>query len=317
MFRSVNLQLRAAPYVSVVLTGRNDGYGGDFIDRFFRTLRFNLQQFLSRGITHEVVFVEWAPQPGRPLLVQRVFDEVPELAPANTSWYAIDPLYQDALSLNPRLEYLEFPAKNVGIRRARGEFILTSNCDVFFGRRVIEVLEQRALAPGVLYRAPRHDIDLPSGESTIDWDLLEDPAVLAGPAHQLKPPFMCERWRDDFDLGRPALTQDTLRLVGEEFDDLDIGQCSEIEAAKSPQPWTAEHTARFLGEMNVGDDLSGTSRDELQIARVRSAVDLEELRRVEEVSPGRRQEFVDQDCVVAPSHRLQSAVNRNDRRPRS
>jgi hypothetical protein len=190
MFRSVNLQLRPAPCVSVVLTGRNDGYGGDFVDRFFRTLRFNLHQFLSRGITHEVVFVEWAPPQGRPLLVERAFDEVPELAPTNASWYVIDPRYQDALSLNPRLEYLEFPAKNVGIRRARGEFILTSNCDVFFGRRVFEVLERRALVAGVLYRAPRHDIDLPSGRATIDWDLLEDPAVLAGPAHQLKQPFM-------------------------------------------------------------------------------------------------------------------------------
>ena len=181
----------AAPYVSVVLTGRNDGYGGDFVERFFRTLRFNLSQFLSGGITHEVVFVEWAPPQGRPLLVHRVFDEVPELARTNTSWYVVDAFYQDALSLNPRLEYLEFPAKNVGIRRARGEFILTSNCDVFFGRRVIEALAQRTLAAGVLYRAPRHDIDLPPERAAaVDWSLLEDPAVLAGPAHQLKPPFM-------------------------------------------------------------------------------------------------------------------------------
>jgi len=88
------------------------------------------------------------------------------------------------------LEYLEFPAKNVGIRRARGEFILTSNCDVFFGRRIIDVLERRALERRVLYRSPRHDIDLPSECGVIDWSVLEDPAVLAGPAHRLKPPFM-------------------------------------------------------------------------------------------------------------------------------
>jgi hypothetical protein len=179
-----------APYVSVVLTGRNDGYGGDFIERFFRTLRFNLQQFLARGITHELLFVEWAPPRGRSLLIERIFDDVPELDPAACSWYVVDPRYHEALSLNPRLEYLEFPAKNVGIRRARGEFILTSNCDVFFGRRIVDVLERRALQPRVLYRAPRHDIDLPAGCTAIDWSVLEDPGVLAGPAHRLRPPFM-------------------------------------------------------------------------------------------------------------------------------
>jgi hypothetical protein len=178
------------PFVSIVLTGRNDGYGGDFVARFFRTLRFNLQQFLAHGITHELVFVEWAPLQDRPLLVERIFDEVPELAADCCAWYVVDPLYHEALSLNPRLEYLEFPAKNVGIRRARGEFILTSNCDVFFGRHIIDVLAQRALESRVLYRAPRHDIDLPAGCTAIDWSLLEDPAVLAGPAHRLKPPFM-------------------------------------------------------------------------------------------------------------------------------
>jgi len=178
------------PYVSIVLTGRNDGYGGDFIDRFVRTLRFNLQQFLARGIVYELVFVEWAPPAGRPLLVERIFDDVPELDPVSCAWYAVDPRYQDALSLNPRLEYLEFAAKNVGIRRARGRFILTSNCDVFFGRRICDSLEAQALQSRVLYRAPRHDIELTPGSGAIDWSVLEDPAVLAGPAHRLKPPFM-------------------------------------------------------------------------------------------------------------------------------
>jgi hypothetical protein len=178
------------PYLSIVLTGRNDGYGGDFTARFFRTLRFNLQQLRARGITHELVFVEWAPPQGRELLVEHVFDEVPELTRDVCAWFVVDSQYHHALSLNPRLEYLEFPAKNVGIRRARGRFILSSNCDVFLGRRILDALEAGALEPRVLYRAPRHDIELPEGCATIDWAILEDPAILAGPAHRLKPPFM-------------------------------------------------------------------------------------------------------------------------------
>ncbi|HYJ95787.1 MAG TPA: hypothetical protein VEV86_14245, partial [Vicinamibacterales bacterium] len=100
--------------MSLVLTGRNDGYGGDFIARFFRSLRFNHQQLTARGIAYELVFVEWAPPSDARLIRDQIFDALPELDVAVCSWYVVDPRYQEVLSLNPRLEYLEFPAKNVG-----------------------------------------------------------------------------------------------------------------------------------------------------------------------------------------------------------
>ena len=107
------------------------------------------------------MFIEWAPPSGNPLLFEQTFNALPTLDRRICSWYIVDPEYHTALSLNPRLEYLEFLAKNVGVRRARGEYILTSNCDVYLGRRVLDALEQRALEPRVLYRAPRHDLNLP------------------------------------------------------------------------------------------------------------------------------------------------------------
>jgi hypothetical protein len=179
-----------APLLSIVLTGRNDGYGGDFSARFFRTLQFNHQQLTARGITHEIVFVEWAPPADTPLLFEQAAIGMPALDRRVCSWYVVDPAYQPALSLNPRLEYLEFPAKNVGVRRALGRFVLTSNCDVFLGRRILDALEREALEPRVLYRAPRHDLNLPEDLDAIDWGVLENPANLAGPAHRLKPPYM-------------------------------------------------------------------------------------------------------------------------------
>jgi hypothetical protein len=179
----------AEPRLSIVLTGRNDGYGGDFHARLLRTLRFNHRELVARHITHEIVFVEWAPPPDRPSLRSVLFDAAPELDRSVFAWYVVDAMYQTALSLNPRLEYLEFLAKNVGVRRARGRFVLTSNCDVYFGRRVLEAIAGGELKPRVLYRAPRHDLNL-SATSVPAWEMLEDAANLAGPAHVLKPPFM-------------------------------------------------------------------------------------------------------------------------------
>jgi hypothetical protein len=75
------------------------------------------------------------------------------------------------------------------VRRARGRFVLTSNCDVYFGRQVLDAIAGGELRSRVLYRAPRYDLTLPA--MTIpDWGMLEDPANLAGPAHVLKPPYM-------------------------------------------------------------------------------------------------------------------------------
>ena len=177
------------PLLSIVLTGRNDGYGGDFVARFARTLRFNHQQLVARSIPHEVVFIEWAPPADRPSLRDVLLETAAEINRDVLSWYVVAPEYQTVLSLNPRLEYLEFLAKNAGVRRARGRFVLTSNCDVYFGRRVLDAIAGGELKPRALYRAPRHDLNL-SATSVPTWETLEDPANLAGPAHVLKPPFM-------------------------------------------------------------------------------------------------------------------------------
>jgi hypothetical protein len=187
---SPELDRSSPPFlISIVLTGRNDGYGGDFLGRLFRTLRFNHQQLAQRGIAHEIVFVEWAPPRDRPRLFDLVFAAVPELDRRVCAWYEVDARYQDELSLNPSLAYLEFIAKNVGVRRARGRFVLTTNCDVFLGRTILDLLERGALKPGIVYRAARHDLDLGESRQSVDWATLEDPAILTRPVRALKPPF--------------------------------------------------------------------------------------------------------------------------------
>ena len=179
-----------APALSIVLTGRNDDHGADFKARFFRTLRFNARQLSARGIPHEFVFVEWAPPADRPRLVDLVFDAIPDLDPAALAWYVVDAEYHHAFSLNPRLQYQEFIAKNVGIRRARGRVVLATNCDVYLGRQVLDALERDRFEPGIVYRAARYDLKERCDENGPKWSELEDPENLDGPARRLKPPLM-------------------------------------------------------------------------------------------------------------------------------
>lgn len=162
------------PHLSIVVTGRNDNFGGDFNERFIRALRFNHEQLTLAGVTHELVLVEWAPLPGKALLAEVVEEACPSLVPDSLVSFVVDPAYHDAVSLNPRLAFQEFIAKNVGIRRARGSFVLTTNTDIYLGRRVIELLGAGSLEPAVLYRATR--IDLRSGldATSLDWNMLEE-----------------------------------------------------------------------------------------------------------------------------------------------
>lgn len=163
-----------SPYVSLVVTGRNDDFGGDFNGRFFRALRFNHEQLTAAGVPHEFVFVEWRPLAGRPYLAARLEAEFPHLGSAELQCFVVDPAYHDAISLNPRLRFQEFIAKNVGIRRARGQFLLTTNTDIYLSRGVIARLSERSLDCDTLYRAARHDLKSNSDVSWMEWDLLED-----------------------------------------------------------------------------------------------------------------------------------------------
>jgi hypothetical protein len=178
----------APPYLSIVATGRNDDFGGDFNGRFFRALHFNHRQLTAAGIPHEFIFVEWRPIDRRPLLASLLADEFSEQTSLPLRCYVVDPAYHEALSLNPRLQFQEFIAKNVGMRRARGEFVLTTNTDIYLSRGVIAALKERTLERGVLYRATRHDLRSDQDVSAVDWDLLEDPRNCEI-VNRIKPPM--------------------------------------------------------------------------------------------------------------------------------
>jgi hypothetical protein len=106
---------------------------------------------------------------------------------------------------NPRLVYHEFLAKNVGIRRARGEYVITTNCDVIFGRHILGRLERRELEPGVVFRAPRWDLIASIDVDSLSWAVLEDPAHLARPGKRLRPPHFRGSTGDFIGLDRGSL----------------------------------------------------------------------------------------------------------------
>lgn len=163
-----------SPYLSIIITGRNDDFGGNFNARLFGALEFNHAHLTARGIPHEFVFVEWRPVSGKLWLSEVLVDRYSHLVPQSLSCFVADAAYHDAYSLNPKLQFQEFIAKNIAIRRCRGAFILTTNTDVYLSRGMLDVLAARGLEQRVLYRTVRIDLKDEVDCSTIDWATLED-----------------------------------------------------------------------------------------------------------------------------------------------
>src|SRR3989304_4319548 len=171
------------PYLSIVLTGRNDDFGGDFNGRMFAAAEFNHRNLEDRDIAHEYVLVEWNPVPGKRLLAELVGERFP--------WWrrdVVDPAWHAAPTPNPRLAFMEFFAKNVGVRRARGQFVLTTNTDVWFSRGVLAALARRRLEVKVLYRCVRVDLRREIGYHQMSFEILEHPESVLR-ANLVTPPY--------------------------------------------------------------------------------------------------------------------------------
>ena len=186
--------------LEIVLSGRNDDYGGeDFHERMLTVAAFNHARLTEAGVPHRFTFVEWNPPEGKPPLIDRLRERLPwwhRSWVVSRAWHA---WYQE----NPRLQFMEFFAKNAGIRRATGDWILTTNSDVFLGREIVQRLAEGRLTPATLYRASRLDLARGMPRDGVTWDRLEDSRHLLR-RFDPEPPYMNEAAGDFLLLDRES-----------------------------------------------------------------------------------------------------------------
>ena len=141
--------------ISYVLCGRNDNYAGYFDERLFLTVKYNFKKFKEHGIPHELIFVEWNPDPTKELFSKKLVNTIP-----NTRCYVVGKEVHNAIAQEYTwMTFMEFFAKNVAIRRAEGDYILCTNADCFYSDSIFEEIA-KGMDENIVYRAERHDIDL-------------------------------------------------------------------------------------------------------------------------------------------------------------
>ena len=142
--------------LSVVATSRNDDHGGNLLHRMQHFVDGFVAQCRRHNVSAELILVEWNPPADRPSLAEAL--RWPEdTGPCEIRIITVPPAIHGRLGHADRLPLFQMIAKNVGIRRARGRFVLATNIDIVFSDAIIRFMRDR-LKPGRVYRADRYDV---------------------------------------------------------------------------------------------------------------------------------------------------------------
>jgi len=146
------------PYLSVVAAARNDDHGANFLSRLQTFVNALIGQAKHHSLPVELILVEWNPPLDRPPLAEAVrWPADPH--PCRLRVVTVPAELHQRYRYSEVLPLYQMIAKNVGIRRAEGEFILATNVDILFSDELMAFLAARRLEPGRMYRLDRHDVD--------------------------------------------------------------------------------------------------------------------------------------------------------------
>lgn len=148
--------------ISIVVTGRNDDYGENFLGRlqnFITVLIPGMQRYAPNT---ELIIVEWNPPVNRPRFTDAL-NWPPETAGLDVRIIEVPEEIHRSLPRANTIPFFEPFAKNVGIRRASRDTILMTNPDIIFSNELIALFGNGTFSREWFYRIDRYDTVLPQG----------------------------------------------------------------------------------------------------------------------------------------------------------
>ncbi|HYL39349.1 MAG TPA: hypothetical protein VEV17_25745 [Bryobacteraceae bacterium] len=144
------------PYLSLVVTARNDDHGGNLLQRMQLFVSGWIAQARRFQIPSELIIVEWNPPPDRPRLA-RALQWPHDFGPCSVRFIEVPPELHRTFQHAGALPLYQMLAKNAGLRRARGRFALATNIDILFSDELAGFLAEQRLEKDRMYRIDRHD----------------------------------------------------------------------------------------------------------------------------------------------------------------
>ena len=146
-----------APYISMVVAARNDNHGGNMLRRRHACLDSWMFQAQRYDLPSEIVVVEWnSPEGARKLKDDLRWPQ--STSPCEVRFVEVSREIHRSIPYPDAIPLHQMISKNVGIRRARGQFVLSTNLDIIFSAELMEFLAARKLESRALYRIDRYDV---------------------------------------------------------------------------------------------------------------------------------------------------------------
>ena len=161
-----------SPHLSVVAVSRNDDHGRDLLGRMQHFVDGFIAQCRKHHLNAELILVEWNPPPGR-VALEDVLEWPEDFGPAVVRIVTVPPEIHAQLAHSDALPLFQMIGKNVGIRRARGRYVLATNIDILFDDATVLYLRDK-LMPGILVRLDRYDVPADVVKSKIFDQVLAD-----------------------------------------------------------------------------------------------------------------------------------------------
>ena len=163
------MQSRIDPYLSIVVTARNDNHGGNLLQRFELFLKSLQRQSQHFSLPMELVVVEWNPPCGA-LRLREVLPRMGKNPYLDIRYIEVPNYIHKKYQYADILPLFQMIGKNVGIRRCKAPFVLCTNIDILFSDSLIEYLAKKELDFRKVYRVARYDIDIRNTEYTKDTE---------------------------------------------------------------------------------------------------------------------------------------------------
>ena len=148
---------RTQPKISFVVCARNDNYGGNFLHRLQVFVDCLLSQWRQFDLNGELVIVEWNP-PEHEIRLEKAISWPADIPEGRLRIIQVPAPVHQRLANSDRIAMFEYMAKNVGIRRSNGEYVLVTNPDIVFSHEMINALATVPLADDSFYRTDRYDV---------------------------------------------------------------------------------------------------------------------------------------------------------------
>jgi hypothetical protein len=148
----------AKPKISFITTARNDDYGGNLINRINAFIKTLVHLTNVHELNSELILVEYNPPSS-----EKPLSEVLHIADnrhLSVRFIVVPESFHKQFETASKIPVMEYIAKNIGARRAHGEYVLCLNPDIILSDAMIKFLKNDRLDENTFYRANRHDIAL-------------------------------------------------------------------------------------------------------------------------------------------------------------